>query len=100
MGPIINRCIPTSILVFQDTVRCHTVSVLMNHLHANSHLWQTLLFKICFELGKCACKVAEIILNINRPNVLKLNALGYYLRRTDFSSTLYDVTTQTNVTET
>jgi len=52
MCPIINRYIPTSILVFQDTVRCRTGSVLMNHLQANFHLWQTPLFKICFEPGK------------------------------------------------
>lgn len=41
--PIINRYIATNILVFQDIVRCCTVSVLTNHLRANSHLWQRLL---------------------------------------------------------
>jgi len=53
MCPIINRHSLLILVFLQDTVRCCTVSVLMNHFHANSHLWQTLLFKICFE----ACKI-------------------------------------------
>jgi len=34
----INHNTPTSTVLFQDTVQCHTISILINHLHAYSPL--------------------------------------------------------------
>jgi hypothetical protein len=67
--PIINRYIATSIVIFQDTVRCCTTSDL-NHLHAYSHPWQTLLPRSLFrEAHNSAYRTMYVALSSNQCHV-------------------------------
>lgn len=59
VGTVVKHYVAMSVLMLQDTVRCCTVSFLMNCLHAYAHLWQTLLphtWYACW-LRSLACEV-------------------------------------------
>jgi len=52
----------TSVLVFHGTVWCHRIPGLMNHFHAYSYLWQTLLPSISYSIWSpgLSCGVSDI----------------------------------------